>query len=411
MSSEDCYAFVVILQWKESKEYRIGWTKHVSIFLGSDGTRFRVFLEKEVIGLCSLFLRHPKETSVKEALVKQAEKKVEVLREVVVPKIFYSRVLTGVRVLDEIFGGSDMPGVMAGANILVTGTAGAGKSTMALQLADLFQRNAGRVVLYNVGEEDRRIIKMRADRIGLGQDFSISQIETVDELLKYCKKNGVEVLVQDSIQMLRDPGIDNWAKALISIVEKFQRFSKDEGVIIVMVGHVTKGGTFAGPQRIKHDCDAHAHLKFNKETGNRILELEKNRFGPAMVPYEFMLSASGLDFHQLPVEQGNDKGGPSRGQTRRDEIRAAIKVQLLSGEKISGYCYQRLGIDCSGGYWRGMIEQVKKQLQGEGYVMGEARSGPSGKNRAHVYVVSAPKDEEEPSEPKVYDLSEEEGEP
>src|SRR5574343_442874 len=84
---------------------------------------------------------------------------VELLRDIVVPRKFFNRMKLGVQVLDEMFGGPDMPGILPGSSHLMTGVPGAGKSTMCLQLADLFQKNAGRNVLYNIGEENRHMIK------------------------------------------------------------------------------------------------------------------------------------------------------------------------------------------------------------------------------------------------------------
>lgn len=312
---------------------------------------------------------------------------VEVLREIVVPKKYYNRVKLGAQVVDEIFGGVELPGIVPGASYLFTGLPGAGKSTMALQLADMFQKSSGRNVLYNVGEENKYVIKMRADRIGVDGNYCISGMESVDQLVGYVKSRGVEVLFQDSIQSLRDGALAGHAR-LKSVVKKLHKLAKDDDVIVFLIGHITKGGGFAGPKEIQHDVDAHAHLKINRDTGNRIFELEKNRFGPAQVPYEFVLSASGIDFQQVKVvEEGEDgEKGTSRAADRRERIKKLIREKLLEGEKISGYCFERFEVECSGGFWRGMLARAVKELEAEGKRIAEARSGPSGIGRAHFYV-------------------------
>lgn len=301
----------------------------------------------------------------------EAEDVVEVLRDVIVPKKFFNRLSLGVQVLDEIFGGAEMPGILPGSSFLFTGQPGAGKSTMCLQLADLFQKHAGRNVLYNIGEENKHMIKMRADRIGIGGNFCISHKENIDELIQYCRDTGVEILFQDSLQSLVDGHLGG-GRLLKSVVKKLHNFSKQSDVTVFIVGHITKGGGFAGPQEIKHDVDAHAHLRLNQDSGNRIFELQKNRFGPACMPYEFMLSAHGLDFHPV-TENVEGKAGVSKASDRRHQVKDLIKEKLVAGEKISGYCFERLKVDCSGGFWRGMLLKAVKELESEGHKVGEVR--------------------------------------
>jgi len=312
-------------------------------------------------------------------------KKVEVLKDIVVPKKFYSRIDLGVAILNEVFGGQEMPGMMPGASVLFTGTPGAGKSTMALQLADLMAKNAGLNVLYNIGEENRYMVKMRADRLGLVGGFCLTQIEEVDELMKFCDDTGVEILFQDSLQMLRDGDLSG-DKLLKTVCKKLQAWKENNGVTVIQIGHSTKGGQFAGPNEIKHDVDVHAHLKLNTDTGNRVFELQKNRFGPGAVPYEFSISSSGLDFQQMKVADDEDPNNPSaptsRAADRRERTVKLIKEKMLAGEKISGYCFERFEVEVSGGFWRGMLARAVKELQAEGNKVAETRVD----GRLHNYV-------------------------
>src|SRR5512137_1005409 len=105
---------------------------------------------------------------------------IKTLKDIKVPDTFFRRMKMEVPVLDELFGGPDFPGILPGSSILFTGMPGAGKSTAALQFADLLQRNAGRNILYNLGEENINMVAMRARRIGLSADFGVSGIEDVD---------------------------------------------------------------------------------------------------------------------------------------------------------------------------------------------------------------------------------------
>lgn len=319
--------------------------------------------------------------TIKDLTLLKESDTVEVLGGIKVPQRFFSRLSLGVPILDELFGGAEMPGILPGTSFLFTGVPGAGKSTMALQIADYFQRK-GHSVLYNMGEENKNMVKLRADRIGLKQEFCIAQFQQVDRLVKYCRETGVEVLIQDSIQSLRDSELDG-VKMLKSVVKKLQLLSKESETTMFLVGHSTKSGQFAGPQEIKHDVDAHAHLTL-AESGNRIVELQKNRFGPASVPYEFALSASGLDFQQIssPTTDVREGSGASKTQQRKDAISKTIREALLAGDKISGYCFERLKADCSGGFWRVMVMKVCQQLTEEGHEIVEAKQA----GRTHSYI-------------------------
>jgi len=220
-------------------------------------------------------------------------------------------------------------------------------------------------------------VKMRADRMGLRGEFCISSFDSVIELLAFCKKNSVEVLFQDSLQTLTysDLSGHSLAKKLGAILA---RYAKEEDMTTVIIGQITKGGEFAGPMQIKHIVDVHCHLSFNRESGNRIIEVEKNRFGPAMSPYEFSLSAHGIDFKQLERDDASDKKFVSKN--RKDLILLKAKELLLDGERLSGYSHDenaelsRFINDecggCSGGFWRGMLTRTVAELEREGNKIG-----------------------------------------
>lgn len=306
---------------------------------------------------------------------------VRVLKDVKVPEKFFKRMCLGVQVLDEIFGGQEWPGILPGTSVLFTGMPGAGKSTAALQFADLLQRNAGRNILYNVGEESEYMIKMRADRIGIAGDFGVSVIEDVDDLIATCKRLGIEVLFQDSLQSLRMKGIENLSRIerLKSVTKKLHKFAKDDDVSVFIIGHITKGGDFAGPMEVKHDVDVHAHIRLNPDTMAREFVLTKNRFGPAGIPYEANLSAKGLDFAAMSIteQKAGGEAGPTRADERREAVDKIIMDALLAGDRVSAYCKDRLclkhKIDCSGGFWRSRLERAKASLQAQHRTVNEVK--------------------------------------
>ena len=327
---------------------------------------------------------------------------VRVLKDIEVPEKFFQRMKLTVPVLDELFGGQDWPGILPGTSLLFTGMPGAGKSTAALQFADLLANESGKCVLYNVGEENEYMVKMRADRLGCRANFGLSGIEDVDLLIKTCIDSGVEVLFQDSLQSLRViPHCDTHefftkdckvcqseakdqlprAQMLKAVTKKLHKFAKDRDVVVWIIGHITKGGEFAGPMEVKHDVDVHAHIRLNPDTMAREFSLTKNRFGPAGIPYECNLTAKGLDFaamslspEEKPAESSS--GGGKAGE-RRDSIDKWIKTQMLDGKKVSAYddatWSAETGMECSGGLWRARLAKVCAALKAEGHIIGETR--------------------------------------
>jgi len=296
---------------------------------------------------------------------------VEVLSSLEVPAKYYNRVKTGDPVLDEVFGGADLPGILPGASILFTGFPGAGKSTMALQMADLLQSNAGKSVLYNVGEENKFMVKMAADRLGLRQNFCISNFADTTKLLEYCEENDIDVLFQDSIQTLRNGDDLDGARLMKTVGHMLAAHASSRGMTAFIIGQITKTGEFSGPMQLKHTLDAHCHLSLNKENGNRIFELQKNRFGPAFMPYEFFMSANGLEFKQSEEDPVVRKTTTKAVQKKQAFVEKA-KEMMLEGVKLSGYSSMEdhalmswmssEGWECSGQFWRGVVAMAAGEL-------------------------------------------------
>lgn len=304
------------------------------------------------------------------------------LSQVQVPQKFYQRLSFGMSLLDEAFGGSDFPGVVRGSQIFFTGTPGAGKSTLVLQMAELLSR-LGERVLYNIGEETRVQVKMRADRLGLIGSFAISQVQDVEQLIKTCEEQNVTVLFQDSLQTLRDGQLEGPSR-LKSVIKKLQAWKEKSETTLFVVGHVTKGGTFAGPNELLHDVDAHVHLTVGTG-GTRQLELKKNRMGPASIPLELGMGPAGLKFDRPATEVDDEDPRTSVGDKkaeRRQKVIDIIRQEMLEGRPVSAYCSDRFTIGCSGSFWRGMLGLTVKELEQEGKnVVSFTKNG-----RAHFVV-------------------------
>jgi hypothetical protein len=319
------------------------------------------------------------------------DERVERLSDVKVPDKFFRRVRLD-PVLDQVFGSSDSPGLMPGSTTLLTGAPGAGKSTMCLQLADMLQA-AGQRVLYNIGEENRYMVKLRADRLGVSAQYHVSQKATADELIAYVLEHRFTVLFQDSLQTLHDPSARG-ATAWVVVADKLQRLSKEHDVTVIVVGQCTKGGAFMGPNRIKHDLDGHLHLDL--KGGERSLAFDKNRFGDSGIPWRVELTARGITFQGRGDDgRPSDPTDPSpaggarpqhqarsRGEGKRQDVMAVAMDRLLAGSMVSGYTYQDLGLDCSGGFWRAQVAAAVAELRRQGYGVGERKVG----GRAHQFI-------------------------
>lgn len=308
-----------------------------------------------------------------------------VLKDIVVPQKYYDRIKLGNSILDELFGGPETPGIIIGNTIMFTGSPGAGKSTASMQLADVLQSYNFLKTMYNSCEESPYMVKIRADRLQLKQEFELCEIMEVDRLIEYALENNVRILVQDSIQKLRDGDLRG-DRRQNSVVEKLKKFGDNHGVVVILICHVTKGGVYAGSGTVKHDVDAHLHLSVPGDGGARVLMMEKNRMGPSMVPFEFSMTAKGMDFGSAKQIDTAPPKTISKAKASQEQIVGLIKDRIRAGDKISGYCFDRLGVDVSGGFWRGMVEKAVTQMKKDGFIIGETVIN----RRSHVYMEQAP---------------------
>lgn len=206
-----------------------------------------------------------------------------------VPAQLEQTVRTGVNWFDEAIGGEGMTPSSA---MLLTGTPGAGKTTMCLQLADAITK-AGNVCLFNTAEESLLQVRKVAKRIGMqhgfiaGQDTKVSDILEHADMLRKSHKGKQVFLVLDSLQTLDDgkykDGFTN-SMSQVRATEMVTEWCKSNFGIGIIIGQVTKNGEFAGKQQIKHTVDIHGHLfiddkKLSETYGERLFEVQKNRFG------------------------------------------------------------------------------------------------------------------------------------
>lgn len=211
------------------------------------------------------------------------------------------RFTTDIEEFDRVLGGGIVPGSLT----LVGGDPGIGKSTLLLQVCKQLS-DAGREVLYISGEESLSQIKMRADRIGTFQkQFRLLTEINLDIIAQTVKKEKPDVVVIDSIQTMFNEQV-NAAPGSVSQVREstavLLQLAKGENIAILIVGHVTKEGTVAGPRVLEHMVDTVLYFEGDKQDIYRILRGVKNRFGSTNEIGVFEMEEGGLREIKNPSE-------------------------------------------------------------------------------------------------------------
>ncbi len=188
------------------------------------------------------------------------------------------RIHTDLEELDRVLGG----GIVNGSLTLIGGDPGIGKSTLAVQIANNVS-NKGHNVLYVSGEESAKQIKMRSDRLSIKSDKLYILAETnLDIVINTVESIKPEILIIDSIQTMFDPNIES-APGSVSqvrtITSSLMKLSKTTDMACLIVGHVTKDGSIAGPRVLEHMVDVVLYFEGERHNTYRLLRGVKNRFG------------------------------------------------------------------------------------------------------------------------------------
>ena len=186
---------------------------------------------------------------------------------------------TGIGELDRVLGG----GVVPGAAILFSGEPGVGKSTLLLDAAAR-AASTGAKVLYASGEESTGQIRMRAERTGALHDTLFLASETdLATVLGHIAAVDPELVIVDSVQTLASDQVDGspgGPSQVREVAAALIRVAKERGTPVILVGHVTKDGSVAGPRLLEHLVDVVCHFEGDRQTALRFLRTLKNRYGP-----------------------------------------------------------------------------------------------------------------------------------
>jgi DNA repair protein RadA/Sms len=219
------------------------------------------------------------------------------LAEVTAPAV--ARLSTGLGELDHVLGGGLVPGSV----VLIGGTPGIGKSTLtAMALGNLAA--AGRRTLYVSGEESAAQVKLRAERLGAGAlRIPVVAEAELEPILATLEHAPPEVCVIDSVQALHGGGEAGFGGAqgaagsvgqVREVADRLTRVAKARDIAMLLVGHVTKEGTLAGPRVLEHAVDVVLQFDGERERTYRTLRAHKNRFGSTNDAAVFEMAQGGL---------------------------------------------------------------------------------------------------------------------
>ena len=231
----------------------------------------------------------PSKASQSESLKDIPPSKVQSLNEVKTQTSV--RLSTGLSELDRTLGG----GLVGGSVVLIGGDPGIGKSTLILQA--LASINSSENTLYVSGEESAQQISDRAIRLGINADVQLLSETYLEKILKTAKNLNPKVIVIDSIQTLVSDTSTSAPGSVTQVRDcaaQLTQYAKQTSTIMLMIGHVTKGGALAGPRILEHMVDSVLYFEGDAGGRYRIIRAVKNRFGAVNEISVFAMSEKGL---------------------------------------------------------------------------------------------------------------------
>ncbi|MBA3578050.1 MAG: DNA repair protein RadA [Sphingomonas sp.] len=270
------------------------------------------------------------------------------------PAALPERIVSKVAEFDQAIGG----GIVPGSAMLVGGDPGIGKSTLLLQICARLAES-GRNIVYVSGEESAEQVRLRALRLGLGSaPVQLAAATSVRDILTTLGTGQVpDLLVIDSIQTMHSDLIEG-APGTVSQVRasahELVRFAKERGTAVVLVGHVTKDGTIAGPRVLEHMVDTVLSFEGERSHQYRILRALKNRFGGTDEIGVFAMEGQGLAEVPNPsalflTRRGEPVSGTSVFPALEGSRPVLVEIQALTVRLASGATPRRAAVGWDSG--------------------------------------------------------------
>lgn len=256
-----------------------------------------------------------------------------------------SRIVTKIPELDLVLGG----GIIMGSITLLAGEPGIGKSTLTLQIAEAFSMQ-GRSVLYISGEESEEQIVLRAERLSLSlKNLSILSETNLETIIATATEHAPDFLIIDSIQVTNSQNIPGTAGSVSQVrlcAEAILEFAKPKRLPVLLIGHVTKDGTLAGPRVLEHLVDVVLYLEGSRSHEFRLLRGVKNRFGSVSEVGIFEMTVNGLGAVENPSsyfikKRSHASPGTALTVTMEGTRVILVEVQALTNQTSFGYAQRR----------------------------------------------------------------------
>jgi DNA repair protein RadA/Sms len=279
-----------------------------------------------------------------------------------------SRLPTALPGLDRVLGGGLVPGSV----VLLGGEPGIGKSTLLLQAGRGLAAQS-REVLYASAEESAQQVRLRGERLGIREDKLLVLAETdVSRIVAEAEGRMPAVVIIDSIQAVAQPALSS-APGTVSQVRasalELTRYAKSRGVPVLLVGHVTKDGSLAGPRSLEHLVDAVVSIEGDRSSSRRLLRATKNRFGPVDEIALYEMTGEGLA--ELPdasaillAERRAGLPGSAVTAAREGTRSVLAEIQALVGAASAG-SPRRVAIGLDGG----RLALLLAVLEGAGHAL------------------------------------------
>lgn len=253
------------------------------------------------------------------------------------------RLTTNIQELDRVLGG----GLMCGSLILLGGEPGIGKSTLVAQTAEKIGRYGQ--IIYASGEESAGQIKARLDRLGVkAGNIKFLNETNAEKIIATVKELKPALVIIDSIQTIYSSAIAGEAGNINQIrgsAVNFLEAAKTNNIAIILIGHITKDGSLAGPKSLEHIVDTVLYLETEAIHGYRILRAVKNRFGSINEIGIFEMTASGFKEISNPssvfLEPNQNSTGSVISCVMEGTRPFLIEVQALATKTVFGYPQRR----------------------------------------------------------------------